>query len=84
MITNRIAWRPAAVAAALAVVAAVAVGACSSGGPNPSAVASILASASLPRRRHDRAHIAPPEATDNGAPGLSAAEGGPDGGRRAN
>lgn len=48
MTTARIVSRPAAAAAALAVVAAVAVGACSSGGPNASAIASILANASLP------------------------------------
>ena len=73
MTTVRIASRPAAAAAALAVVAAVAVSACSSGGPNASAIASILANASLPPVASSAPTSPPSEAAAaSGAPSGSA------------
>ena len=72
MTTVRIVSRPAAAAAALAVVAAVAVGACSSGGPNASAIASILANASLPPVASSAPTSVPSAAAASGAPSESA------------
>lgn len=72
MTTVRIVSRPAAAAAALAVVAAVAVGACSSGGPNASAIASILANASLPPVASSAPTSSPSAAAASGGPSESA------------